>query len=174
MKKPEYINELLLTILFVVFLNGIYFVLGIHALICKEYVGGVVLLSLFAFVLSFTIFMWRELFSKLLINEEGITKYFGKKILKQIKWENIKEMQVVISRGYKSMSKAIFVSDEVQNEKAETSKKLKSIYNNMNQNIKIETRSKFCYYFSLYKDKFPVEIKDLNLLPEDIAEALRK
>ena len=118
-------------------------------------------------IFELPLIIWRkEFLAKMLINENGITKYCGKRIIKELKWEDIKDA-LVVDEG-----QIIFSDIHINYEPKNCEKDLKNITINIYKN-----KGGFTYFFFKlceYKNKIPVEIRCIDKLQPDIAKKLKK
>ena len=159
MKKEKYIVNHFLTLALIIIFFGFS---AIVLIICKEYWAGIFSIISGFLLASPYIFMRKIAFAKMLINEEGFKIFYRGNIIKQLKWEDIKDVKA-IPDGYGG---TIFFSDKPLYEGKERWKNSKE--------ISVRMYSKFAIYLFQYKDKIPVPIRDLDKLPKSIQEKLQK
>lgn len=157
MKKPKYIS--------VPFFYSIYpligFVGGIVMIFYNE-ISGAIFCFLGGIFFAVPLIIFRKLFfKKMIIDEEGIKTYYRKTIIKDLKWEDIKESKV--NPGNKVQ---ILFTDTTFHTGKESYKDTFGIF----VNIGNPTFGKALYK---YADKIPVPIKDIDRLPKVIADIFK-
>jgi len=158
MEKAKYISNPF------IYLSGEILIFAgiITTLIIKDFYA--LLLCIFvAIIYSLPTILLRKLwFRKMIINEGGITIYYKNSIVKQLLWENIKEAQATPTPygGQISFTDTAFYQGK------EKWKNYNCIFVNLKTHFAIELYK--------YKDKIPVEIKDLEKLHPIVQEKLKK
>lgn len=157
MKKEKYITNPYIYIMMI----ALPVLSGIICLICKEFYGSIVCFIIaLVYSLPFVIFR-RKFFSKMIIDENGIRVFYKHNVIKELLWENIKEVQATPT----SHGGQISFTDTSFYRGKEKWKNWDGIFVNLNSDFAIELYK--------YKDKIPVEIKDLDKLPKDIINRLK-
>lgn len=151
MKKAKSISNPYLY-LFGSFLSIILMIIG---LIIQNY--NVAIVSFIIGILfSLPVLLLRKIFfAKMLIDEEGIHVFYRNKLLKEIKWNEIK-MAKVVPNSFGGQ--IIFAKETEFNQKS---------------SISINMNTDFALYLFKYKHKIPVPITDLDKLSKIVADRLR-
>jgi len=157
MNKAKYITNPFLYLILIM----LPVVIGIIIIFFKEYYASMICFII-AILFSLPYICLRKyFFSKMLINDEGITKLYRNEILKKLKWEDIVVAQAVTTPH----GGQITFSDKPLFEGKEKWKNWKEIFVNMN--------SKFALELYKYKNKILVPIKDLEVLSQYVQDKLK-
>lgn len=162
MKKPKFLSDVKTYIIFMCS----PLCLTIISLFYHSMDGIYLSIIIFMIIAIPLIIFRKQFFLKMLINENGITKYYGKKIIKELKWEDIKDVLVVNGR------QIIFSDILIDFDPIYYGKELKNVV------IDIYMQRGGCTYFFLelckYKNRIPVEIRCIDRLQPEIAKRLKK
>lgn len=150
MNKPKYQSSMIgLCIMFgfLIFFLVLFIILKAHLLIIL--LPG----SLIVIYLAIIIFNRKSVFSKVLVNDEGITTYYRNKIIYSIKWEDIKDAEIVYVRvgRYSSSYRIKLYVFPMEEWKYPYPK---------DTCIEVDASTPFYYYLFDYKHKIPVRIRD--------------
>lgn len=158
MKKAKYITNPYIELSIIFFA----IVVGIVVLFYKEISGAIACFCIALFWGIIFICLRKTFLSKMLIDEYGFKMFYMGNIIKQLNWEDIKDIKVRpnIKGGL------IFFSNQPLYEGKEEWKNSKEFFVRVNSN--------FAIYLFKYKDKIPVPIRDFNKLPKSIQERLQK
>ncbi len=159
MKKAKFIGPVYLF----AYIIPIVLAMSIVCLIFKEYVGAGCLFALFVLIVAFIIGYRKILFRKLLIDDEGLTLFYNKKIVKKLKWEEITFAQI----SQPTRWVCITFSDRPLYSGKESWK---------NNEMAITFTTNFSSFKTLfsYKERIPVEIEGLGKMPEYYIKNLKK
>ena len=159
MKKAKYLSAPFIYFIFIsIMLIGVLFFL-----LFNEYILALVLFFMSLLFILPAIFGRKHLLSKMLIDDKGIHVYYRNKLLKEIKWEDIK-IAKAIPTAYGGQ--IIFAPNQIYT-KNEGLKNLK-------ENFFINLNSDFALDLYEYKDKIPVDIIDLDKLNKIVYNKLKK
>ncbi len=153
MKKAEYIaRPILQCAILIIIIDTII-------LLCFKEFWGALLGFCFAILLAIPLIVFRKFFfKKMLLNETGAYLSYRDKILRAVKWEDVKEIQY--RSGIFTLSdKPLYTGKE----------KYKNTFE-----INILTNSKFIIEFYKYAYKIPVPIKEINKMPEYVKNGINK
>ena len=146
------------------------FVLILFFLVCSVFYLNFEQYYIFAFgmiivagLIAYTIKIRKKYLAKMKIDEKGITITYSKKVIKEMKWEDI--IKIVAIRNWND---GLFVvSDKPFDEKENY------FMRNMDR-WEIWWDSKLELDFRKYYDRFPVEIENLEAMPNWIKERYKK
>ncbi len=159
MKKAKFVGPVYL----IAYIVPIFLAMSIVCLVFKEYVGAGCLFALFVLTFALVVGHRKILFRKLLINDEGMTLFYCKKVVKKLKWEEIAYAR--ISQPTKWV--VITFSDRPLYSGKESWK---------NSKIAITISTNFSSFKTLfsYKERIPVEFDGLEKMPEYYIKNLKK
>lgn len=147
-------------------------VVSVYGFIERGEYDGLIALFIFIIIIDIPLFFLRKgFFCKMFINEEGIVKYYKKTILAVLRWEHIKDAKVFITRDGFSI---FLYSKQIKDFKDYKDTTIKEAYIDIKNTMCIETGTIHFEYLCRYKDKIPVEIRDLELLPPYYKNQLEK
>ena len=134
----------------------------ITTLIIKDFYALLLCICVAIIYILPVIILRKHWFRKMIINEEGITIYYRNSIVKQLFWKDIKEAQATPTPygGQISFTDTVFYQG-------------KEKWKNWNC-IFVNLKTRFAIELYKYKDKIPVEIKDLEQLHPILQEKLKK
>lgn len=131
-------------------LPAISFIAGIILLFFKEWYPAIACFVLF-FVFSLILIIWKELFFvKISISSNGIRKVLGKKVIKNIIWEQLVEVRALPNYF-------IYFLDNKYEEKTLL---------NYKTNVCFVLTPKKLNIILQYKDKFQAKITDISILSD--------
>lgn len=137
-------------------------IVSIITLCCQEYYGALACLCIAVLFSVPLILLRKRFFIKMIIDQQGIRTYYKNKLIKDLKWENIKDAQAIPT----SSGGQIIFSDNPLYSGKDKWKNSKEIFVSMNSN--------FAIYLFEYSKNIPIAIKDIEKLNPKIAEKFKK
>ena len=128
-------------------------------LLCfKEFLAALLVFS-FAILFTIPLIIFRKFFfKKMLLNETGIYLSYKKKVLREIKWEDVKDIQYRV-RVFILSDKQLYTGNE----------RYKNTFE-----INIFTNSEFITEFYKNAYKIPVPIKEIDKMPDYVIHGINK
>lgn len=159
MEKPKYYSFPLFYLIILVF-----FALGVIFLFCFQQFIPAILCLIILLLWQVPLIVFRKnYFKKIIINERGITFFYKQKITNDIRWEDIKDALAI--------PKGIILLDEPIN--LIEAKKNALSWIEVHRFF-ISFKSKYFLVLCKYKNKIPVDIRDLEKINQLIAKQISK
>lgn len=161
MEKPIFENTSGLWVWLFSFLG--FAVLFFVVLLCGEFLGAVVLGVVAVFLLVLFIKGKHNFFTVILVNENGIGRYYKNTILEEIKWEEITEAKIVRGNGRCPYFIELYKKDKIVHP-----------YEGEKYKVVVGYHSPAMRYLHLYKDKIPVEMQISDDSLAQVKESFKK